>query len=92
MTLTTIIGLAAGGITTFAYVPQVVRTWRTKSSGDLSLGMFGLLVIGVILWLTYGLMINDLPIIIANVVTLSLQCSVLVMIIRQRRRPTQRTA
>ena len=92
MTLTTIIGLAAGGITTFAYVPQVIRTWRTKSSGDLSLGMFGLLVIGVILWLTYGLMINDLLIIIANVVTLSLQCSVLVMIIRQRRRPTQRTA
>ena len=92
MTLTTIIGLAAGGITTFAYVPQVIRTWRTKSSGDLSLGMFGLLMVGVVLWLTYGLMINDVPIIIANVVTLSLQCSVLVMIIRQRRRPAERTA
>jgi MtN3 and saliva related transmembrane protein len=87
LTLTTIIGLTAGGISTIAFVPQVLRTWRTKSSGDLSLGMFGLLVLGVVFWLTYGILINDLPIILANVVTLSLQLSVLAMMFQHRRRP-----
>jgi MtN3 and saliva related transmembrane protein len=53
-------------------VPQVIKTWKSRSAKDLSLGMFSLFCTGVLLWLIYGLAINDLPIILANTVTLLL--------------------
>jgi MtN3 and saliva related transmembrane protein len=68
----TLIGLAAGFCTTLAFVPQVVKTWKTRSTRDISLGMFLVLVLGIILWLTYGAMLGDLPLIAANGVTLVL--------------------
>ena len=61
-----IIGLIAGLCTTIAFLPQVIKTWRSRSAKDISLGMFLLLVFGVFLWLVYGLLLNDLPIILAN--------------------------
>lgn len=67
-----LIGFAAGSFTTLAYVPQVVRTWRTRSAKDLSLGMLIALSTGVSLWLTYGIALGAWPIIIANSVTLVL--------------------
>ena len=48
MNLTLLIGIVAGVLTTVAFIPQVVKTWRSRSSGDLSLGMFGMMVTGVI--------------------------------------------
>lgn len=72
------IGLIAGILTTLSFVPQVYRTWKTKSADDLSLGMFLLFTLGVILWLVYGFLIDDLPIILANIVTLSLAGTLLV--------------
>ena len=81
-----LIGIVAGVLTTVAFIPQVVKTWRSQSSGDLSLGMFGMMVTGVIFWLTYGLLTRDLPIILANVVTLSLQLTVVGLILNHRRR------
>ncbi len=86
MTLSTVIGLAAGAFTTVAFIPQVIKTYRSQSSEDLSLGMFGLMVTGVVFWLAYGLMTRDVPIILANVVTLSLQLAVLAMMINHRRK------
>lgn len=61
-----IIGIVAGICTTIAFLPQVVKTWRSKSAKDLSLGMFSIFCTGVALWLTYGILIGDLPIILAN--------------------------
>ncbi|REL38782.1 hypothetical protein DYD21_02180 [Rhodohalobacter sp. SW132] len=73
----TIIGLMAGFCTTVAFLPQVMKTWKTKSAKDISLGMYLIFCTGVGLWLTYGIMIGDLPIILTNVVTLVLALSIL---------------
>jgi len=65
----TLIGLAAAFCTTISLLPQVIQTWRTRSTKDLSLPMFLIFTVGVFLWLVYGLYTNDLPIIAANTVT-----------------------
>ena len=78
----TLLGLAAGICTTLAFVPQVIRTWRTRSTEDISLGMFVIFVLGVFLWLLYGLAKADLIIIGANVVTLGLAGSILYFTLR----------
>lgn len=72
-----LLGLVAGALTTIAFIPQVVRTWKTKSAHDLSLGMYSILCTGVLLWLIYGVLIKDIPIILANAVTLSLALTIL---------------
>lgn len=60
------IGLAAGALTTLAFLPQVVKTWRTRSTADISLWMFLVFLTGVGLWLAYGLLIGDAPLVAAN--------------------------
>lgn len=72
MTAITILGLFAASLTTVAFIPQVHKTWKTKSAKDLSLGMYLIFTGGVILWLVYGILREDIPIIAANTVTLSL--------------------
>lgn len=72
ITYVTFIGLAAGTLTTIAFLPQVIKTWKTQTAKDLSFGTFTILSTGVFLWLVYGLLIGDLPIILANAVTLLL--------------------
>ena len=76
--LFTIIGLAAGTLTTIAFLPQVIKTWQSKSAKDISLGMFSTFCTGVFLWIVYGLSIGDLPILIANIVTFVLAFTILV--------------
>lgn len=71
-TLITVVGLLAATCTTISFLPQVIKTWKSKSAKDLSLGMFSIFATGVFLWLVYGLMIGDLPIILANTITLLL--------------------
>ena len=70
MAFVTIVGMVAGILTTVAFVPQVLRTWRTRSTADISLVMFLVYVTGIILWLIYGLMLKDIPLIASNAVTL----------------------
>lgn len=72
MTAITMLGLVAASLTTVAFIPQVHKTWKSKSAKDLSLGMYLIFTSGVILWLIYGILKSDIPIIAANVVTLSL--------------------
>lgn len=72
MSALTILGLVAASLTTIAFVPQVHKTWKSKSAKDLSLGMYLIFTTGVVLWLAYGILKPDLPIIVANTVTLSL--------------------
>ncbi|HUO88222.1 MAG TPA: SemiSWEET transporter [Rhizomicrobium sp.] len=73
----TLIGLAAAFCTTIAFLPQVVQTWRTRSTRDLSLPMFSVMTTGVFLWLVYGLAIGDVPLIAANGVTFVLSGTIL---------------
>lgn len=80
----TLIGLAAATLTTVAFVPQVVRTWRTRSTHDISLPMFLVLAAGIVLWLIYGAMIRDMPLILANLVTLVLVLTILFFKLRYK--------
>ncbi len=64
-----IIGLAAGVLTTIAYLPQVRKTLKTKSAKELSLTMYLIMFVGVMLWLTYGIFIKSFSMILANIVT-----------------------
>ncbi len=84
MDLIELVGLTAAFLTTFAYLPQVIKTWKSKSAGDLSLGLFAILTTGVLLWLIYGLLIGNTPIIASNTVTLMLTGSMLYFKVRYR--------
>lgn len=78
------IGIAAAVLTTTAFAPQAIQTWRTRSTRDVSFAMFALMVSGIVLWLVYGILINDLPLIVANAATLVLAGAILVAKIRFR--------
>jgi len=62
-----LLGFVAGGLTVASFLPQVVRTWRTKHTRDLSLGMFALLVPAGSLWVLYGVARRDWPVVATNV-------------------------
>ena len=79
-----IIGFIAAILTTSAYVPQVYKTWKTKSAGNISLTMYIAMFIGIILWLIYGIHLNSLAMIVANIVTAILTSIILVFKIRYK--------
>ncbi len=60
------LGYFAGFLTVASFVPQVIRTWRTRHARDLSLGMFTLLVTASSLWIVYGAIIGSWPVILTN--------------------------
>lgn len=78
------LGLVAGSLTTIAFLPQVFKTWRTRATGDISLGMFVIFSSGSLLWAVYGVFIHSLPIVIANAITLALALTILFFKIRYR--------
>jgi len=80
--LITALGLAAAFCTTAAYAPQALKAWRSRSTADISLSMFLLMVTGIVLWLIYGLLIGDMPLIVANGVTLCLAGTILALKLR----------
>ncbi len=75
----TLLGFAAGLLTTLAFVPQVVKTWKARSARELSLHSFAAFTFGVALWLAYGILKGEAPIIVWNAVTLALAGSILAM-------------
>ena len=75
--LTYAIGILAGSLTTVAFLPQLVKVWRTRSTSDISLGMFSTFCLGVALWLAYGVLRNDPVVIVANLITLILALGIL---------------
>ncbi len=79
-----LLGAIAGTLTTIAFVPQVVKTWRTRSTHDISLGMFALFSTGLVLWLVYGAMIGSTPIVVTNLVTLVLALTILFFKLRYK--------
>ena len=79
-----VLGLVAGSLTTAAFLPQVIKTWKSRSAKDLSLGMFSLFCLGVTMWLIYGLAVKDIPVIAANLLTLLLASTLLFFKLRFR--------
>jgi MtN3 and saliva related transmembrane protein len=71
------LGAAAAASSTISYLPQVIRTWRTRSTSDISLGMFSLMVWATTLWLLYGFAVGDLSIIVSNSICLVLSATIL---------------
>jgi len=76
------IGFAAGFLTTFAFLPQVFKIWEAKSARDISLHTYAVFTLGVGLWLAYGILRQEPPIIIWNAVTLVLAGAILAMKVR----------
>ena len=76
------LGTVAGLCTTIAFLPQVVKVWRTRSARDISLGMYAILAIGIVFWLAYGWILGIWPVIVANAVTLLLVAVVIAMKLR----------
>ena len=70
MDFITILGLAAGVLTTIAFLPQMLQIWQTKSAKDVSYVMLIVFRSGLLLWLVYGIILGALPVILANGVTL----------------------
>ena len=80
--MTATLGYIAGLFTTLAFLPQVIRSWRTRSTADLSLAAIFAFIAGVALWIVYGIEIRSYPIVIWNVVTLALNIGILVAKLR----------
>ena len=81
-----IIGYCAAFLTTIAFLPQAIRSWRTKDLSGISLGMYSLFTVGVGLWLIYGLIIEKWPLIMANALTFALALSILLLKLRHTSR------
>jgi len=81
-----LLGYLAACLTTLSFAPQAWLVFRTRNVDGISLGMYSAMTSGVVLWLVYGLLIRSWPLVAANVVTLSLAGSILVMKIRLSRR------
>ena len=77
------VGGVAGCLTTSAFVPQAVKTWRTRSARDFSLGLLVLLVVGNSLWLAYGAMKGSTGLVAANIVTVPLTLYLLMVKLRR---------
>ena len=75
MEMLDIIGFAAGFFTTVSSLPQVIKSWKTKSTKDLSWGWIACLLLGLSLWVAYGFVASSLPIIISNAVSAALVLS-----------------
>jgi MtN3 and saliva related transmembrane protein len=66
MDYVTVLGLSAAALTIVAFFPQLLKVWRTRSTRDISLEMFLIFCVAVFLWFIYGVLTNDVPVIVAN--------------------------
>ncbi len=79
MNYTGIVGIVAGLFTACSLLPQLIKIIKEKKVEDLSIGMLTTLMLGLALWITYGILKNDLPIIATNVFSLLLNISILIL-------------
>lgn len=78
-----IIGYIAACLTTFAFLVQAIKSWKTKDLSGISVGMYSMFASGVALWLVYGLVIDSMPLIVTNALTLIFALGVLYMKLKQ---------
>ena len=72
-------GFLAASLTTIAFLPQLYKTWKTKSADDVSFIMLILFILGLFCWIIYGLKINSIPILVANTITFIFNFSILIL-------------
>ena len=77
-------GFSAAFLTTIAFLPQLYKTWKTKSAEDVSLIMLILFITGLICWIIYGIKINSVPILLANIITFIFNFSILILKVTYR--------
>jgi MtN3 and saliva related transmembrane protein len=82
-----LVGTLAASLTTAAFFPQAIKTMRTRETNGLSVGMYSLLVTGVAMWLLYGVMIGNWPLILANAIVLLPQAAILILLLQRHLRP-----
>ena len=78
------IGYVAALLTTFSSIPQIIRVYRLKESRDISLWTASVLSAGILLWFIHGLVIGDLPVILANGASLGLSISMICLVLKYR--------
>ncbi len=78
----TIVGSVSAALTTAAFVPQVVRVWRLRDAKDISFPTFVLFSVGLVGWVTYGFLVDSVPIVVANLLTLGLALAILALKVR----------
>jgi len=84
MNYITIIGLAAACSTTISFIPQALQTIKTKDTSGISLAMYGVFTLGTFLWLLYGILSSNVPVVFANGITLIFASIILVYKIRYK--------
>ncbi|MGD0818990.1 MAG: SemiSWEET transporter [Methanomassiliicoccales archaeon] len=87
----TVLGFLAGMLTTIGFIPQIVKGYRTKRMNDVSLTMPILLSVGMALWFCYGVILEDIPIMLWNLIALGLNLIVIFLILRYRRNQSAST-
>jgi len=84
MSIITLIGLFAAFLTTASFIPQAIKTIRTKNVAGLSIVMYSIFTLGILCWLIYGIAMKDLPMILANSVTIVFVFIILFYVIKYR--------
>ena len=77
-------GFLAALLTTIAFLPQLYKTWKTKSADDVSSFMLILFIVGLCCWIIYGIKIHSIPILVANIITFMFNFSILILKITYR--------
>ena len=77
-----LIGFIAAALTTSSFIPQAIKTFRSRDTQSISLGMYVIFTIGIACWMVYGVLLESWPMIIANLITLSLAAAILGMKLR----------
>jgi MtN3 and saliva related transmembrane protein len=89
MEVSDMLGYAAATLTTASFVPQAWRTFRTKDVSGISLRMYSVFTLGVAVWLAYGIVLKEVPMMVANSSTLVFACAVLVMKLKYGKKQQQ---
>ena len=80
-------GFVAAALTTIAFLPQVIKTWRTKKAEDVSIVMLLLFITGLLFWIVYAIQTNALPVLIANIITFIFNTIILTLKLVYRKQP-----
>ena len=83
--LVEVVGLVGATFTTLAFVPQVVKIWKNQSSNGVSLSMYVCMLVGIIIWLAYGILINSIAVIAANILSGILQVVIIFLTLKNRK-------
>ena len=84
-----ILGYIAAFLTTAAFLPQTIKTIKSRDTASISLAMYVMFTTGIVLWLAYGILIESMPMIIANIITVVLSATILLLKLTEKS-PTTR--